>query len=229
MRLLNFKACSMTVDIPTSIRGLNLFKRKDRDIVLNFLGIHPEFATIHNCARFQAIVDDNRKFIDGIGEIGLDRTFCPSDKEFSEQLKVFNQMLSIASELKTPVSVHSRASLDDVLDALSTFSKLSICLHWFDGTEKQLEKAMDMKLYVSYGPPVVYSKRKKKLLRLTNPEMILIETDGPVRYHACFEDVTSVPTSMLHSVIYTISQELGISFEESSVMIECNSRRYLDK
>jgi Tat protein secretion system quality control protein TatD with DNase activity len=59
--------------------------------------------------------------------------------------------------------------------------------------------------------------------------MILIETDGPVRYHACFEDVTSVPTAMLHSVINTISQELGISFEESSVMIECNSRRFLDK
>ena len=86
-----------------------------------------------------------------------------------------------------------------------------------------------MKLYVSYGPPVVYSKRKKKLLRLTDAEKILIETDGPVKYYACFEDVTSFPTSMLPSVINSISQELAISFEETSALIERNSSKYLDK
>jgi TatD DNase family protein len=229
MRSLNIKACSMTVDIPTSSRGLDLFKQTDRDIILNFLGIHPEFATYRNCARFETIVDDNRKFIDGIGEIGLDRSFCESGEKYSEQEKVFKQMLSIASGLKKPISVHSRASLDDVLDNLATFNNLSTCLHWFDGTEKQLERAMNMKLYVSYGPTVVYSKRKKKLLRLTDAEKILIETDGPVRYHACFEEVTSFPTSMLPSVINSISQELAISFEETSALIERNSSKYLDK
>jgi TatD DNase family protein len=222
MNALHIKACSVTVDIETSNRALKLFG-SNRDIVRNFVGIHPQYANAKNSSGFDQIVLQNHQVIDGIGEIGLDPTYCDLRNDYSEQIKVFKHMLEIAKELKKPVSIHSRGSLDEILNILSTYDYLKICLHWFDGTERQLQRSMDMGLYVSYSPSVVYSKRKRRLLKLTDNCKLLIETDGPVKYPACFEHVTALPTSMLASIVYTISQELKTPFRESSVQICYNS------
>jgi TatD DNase family protein len=227
MNALHIKACSVTVDVATSNAALKLF-RLNRDIVRNFVGIHPQFANENNSSQFDDIVLKNHEIIDGIGEIGLDPTYCDFRTDYSEQIKVFGHMLDIATELQKPVSIHSRGSLDEILDILSTYDCLKACLHWFDGTEKQLERSMELGLYVSYGPSVVYSKRKRKLLKLTDNCRLLTETDGPVKYHACFEYVTALPTSMLASIVYTISQERKIPFRESSVQICCNSIDFFD-
>jgi len=229
MKALGIKACSMTVDVLTSRKALILFGQPYRDTIMNFLGIHPEFADILNCWEFEVIVRDNPESIDGIGEVGLDYTYCSSREKYSQQVNVFIRMLNLASQLKKPVSIHSRASLDDVLDILTTYNNLNTCLHWFEGTEKQLKRSLDMGLYVSYGPPVVYSSKKKKLLRLTDLNKILVETDGPVKYPACFESVTSLPSSMLPSIIYAVSRELGLSYEELRKQIVSNSCTFLNK
>jgi TatD DNase family protein len=225
MKALYIKACSVTVDVLTSNRALNLFE-SNRDVVRNFVGIHPEFASPANSSAFDHIVSQNHELIDGIGEIGLDPAYCESQNNYSEQIDVFRHMLDIATELEKPVSVHSRGSLDEILDILSIYNHLKICLHWFDGTERQLERSMEMGLYVSYGPSVVYSKKKKKLMKLTDSKRLLIETDGPVKYPACFEYVMPLPTSMLASIINTISQELKIPFQESSGQISSNSNNF---
>jgi TatD DNase family protein len=222
MNALHIKACSVTVDVGTSNTALKLLG-SNRDIVRNFVGIHPQFANGKNSSGFDEIVLQHHEIIDGIGEIGLDPTYCDFRKDYSEQIKVFEHMLDIATELQKPVSIHSRGSLDEILDTLSTYDYLKACLHWFDGTERQLEKSMELGLYVSYGPSVVYSKRKRKLLRLTDNCRLLTETDGPVKYPACFKYVKALPTSMLASIVYTISQERKIPFRESSVQICCNS------
>lgn len=222
MNALNIKACSVTVDIGTSIRALKLF-HSQRDIVRNFVGIHPQFANITESSVFEEIVSQNQEIIDGIGEIGLDSKYCDAHNDYSVQRKVFEQMLDIASEIEKPVSIHSRGSLDEILDILSGYDGLKVCLHWFDGNEKQLLRSMEMGLYVSYGPSVVYSMRKRKLLKLTNLSRLLTETDGPVKYPACFEYVTAMPTSMLASIVYAISQVHKISFRDTSAKIFCNS------
>jgi TatD DNase family protein len=227
MNALNIQACSVTVDVETSIRALKLF-RSNREIVRNFVGIHPQFASRMQSSEFEEIVSQNHEIIDGIGEIGIDRKYCGSQTDYSEQRKVFEHMLDIATEIEKPVSIHSRGSLDEILDILSAYDCLKVCLHWFDGTEKQLQRSMEMGLYVSYGPSVVYSMRKRKLLKLTNTCKILTETDGPVKYPSCFEYVTAMPTSMLASIVYTISQVRKISFNDASAQICCNSNRFFD-
>jgi TatD DNase family protein len=46
LRALKIKACSVTVDIETSLAGLRLFDTSNRDVVMQFIGIHPKtFAT----------------------------------------------------------------------------------------------------------------------------------------------------------------------------------------
>ena len=226
---LDLKACSVTVNNSTSLKALRLFEEKSvHDFVYNFIGIHPQYAA-ENISKFEEIVTDNVNNIDGIGEIGLDPAYYDQEGNTKAlQYQVFNKMLTIAETYGKPVSIHSRNSLDEILSLLSTFNLKKVCLHWFDGSSQQLEKSLDMGLYLSYGPSLVYSKRKQKLLKLTNEERLLIETDGPVRYPSCFTNVFTLPTSCLVSIVRSIAELLCESPTNVMERIETNSILFFD-
>ncbi len=58
-----------------------------------------------------------------------------------------------------------------------------------------------MGLFVSYGPVLIYSEEKRVLLKNTPKNRFLVETDGPVRYRRCFDNLPSVSSSFLVSVV----------------------------
>lgn len=226
---MRIKACSVTVDSSTSLKALRLFGDKDvNKIVYNFVGIHPQHVN-NDMSTFEEMVTSNIESIDGIGEIGLDPTYIDGDKNTEKlQDQVFNKMLTIAETFDKPVSIHSRQSLDKILNVLSTYNLKKICLHWFDGSPQQLEKSLGMGLHVSYGPPIVYSKKKQVLLKLTDQGKILIETDGPVRYPSCFKNTITLPTSALMSVVRSMANILSISPRDMSDKLEENSISFFD-
>ncbi len=226
---LDLRACSVTVNNSTSLKALRLFEEKSvHDFVYNFIGIHPQYAT-ENISKFEEIVTDNVNNVDGIGEIGLDPSYYDQEGNTRVlQYRVFNKMLTIAETYCKPVSIHSRNSLDEILSLLSTYNLKKVCLHWFDGSSQQLEKSLDMGLYLSYGPSLVYSKRKQKLLKLTNEERLLIETDGPVRYPSCFTNVITLPTSCLVSIVGSMAELLCKSPRNVMDRIEKNSILFFD-
>jgi TatD DNase family protein len=137
-------------------------------------------------------------------------------------------MLTIAETYDKPISIHSRNSLDEILSVLSTYNLKKACLHWFDGTPQQLEKSLDLGLYISYGPSIVYSKKKQGLLKLTSEKRLLVETDGPVRYPSCFKNVITLPTSTLMSVVRSISEILCLSPKNAIDILEKNSMLFFD-
>lgn len=226
---MSIKACSVTVNTSTSLKALRLFGEKDvHNIVYNFLGIHPQYAE-ENISQFEEMVNSNIHNIDGIGEIGLDPTYYNQDKNTKViQDQVFTKMLTIAETYDKPISVHSRQSLDEVLNVLSTFNLKKGCLHWFDGSPQQLEKSLDMGLYISYGPPLIYSKKKQSLLKLTDQGKLLIETDGPVRYPLCLKNVITLPTSVLMSVVRSMSEVLCLTPKNVAEKLEKNSILFFD-
>lgn len=226
---MSIKACSVTVNTSTSLKALRLFGEKDvHNIVYNFLGIHPQYAE-ENISQFEEMVNSNIHNIDGIGEIGLDPTYYNQDKNTKViQDQVFTKMLTIAETYDKPISVHSRLSLDEVLNVLSTFNLKKGCLHWFDGSPQQLEKSLDMGLYISYGPPLIYSKKKQSLLKLTDQGKLLIETDGPVRYPLCLKNVITLPTSVLMSVVRSMSEVLCLTPKNVAEKLEKNSILFFD-
>lgn len=226
---MSIKACSVTVNTSTSLKALRLFGEKDvHNIVYNFLGIHPQYAK-ENISQFEEMVSSNIHNIDGIGEIGLDPTYYNQDKNTKViQDQVFTKMLTIAETYDKPISVHSRLSLDEVLNVLSTFNLKKGCLHWFDGSPQQLEKSLDMGLYISYGPPLIYSKKKQSLLKLTDQGKLLIETDGPVRYPLCLKNVITLPTSVLMSVVRSMSEVLCLTPKNVAEKLEKNSILFFD-
>lgn len=226
---MSIKACSVTVNTSTSSKALRLFGEKDvHNIVYNFLGIHPQYAD-ENISQFEEMVSSNIHNIDGIGEIGLDPTYYNQEKNTKVmQDLVFTKMLTIAETYDKPISVHSRQSLDEILNVLSTYNLKKACLHWFDGSPQQLEKSLDMGLYVSFGPSLIYSKKKQGLLKLTDQGKLLIETDGPVRYPSCFKNVITLPTSVLMSVVRSMSEVLCLSPKNVAEKVERNSILFFD-
>lgn len=223
MEKLRIKACCVSMDNSNSIQTLNLATKSE--LVLPFIGIHPEKFK-DNLENMIALIEQNKDKISGIGEIGLDRKYVKSEKEYSSQKQVFETLLSLAEKHKKPVSIHSRKTLDDVFEILSSYSLKSVLLHWFEGNKKQLQQAMDMKFYVSYGPLMLYASDKQILLSKTDQDKFLVETDGPVRFSKCFgfkpAQITFIP-----SVIFCASKVLRKSYDELSTILEKNSSRYL--
>jgi TatD DNase family protein len=230
LKALKINACSVTVNTETSIRSFELFNDLNPKVVTQFVGIHPEFAGNEDLTKFIKIFNMNITSIDGIGEIGLDPTYIkPKDDSYEKQKEVFNCMLSLAEKTKKPVSIHSRRSLDEIFEILKTYNISNVLLHWFAGSMKQLQQAMDMGYYVSYGPVLVYSNEKKSLLKKTHVERFLIETDGPVRYSRCFKDLPSLSSSFLITVAKCVADVLAMSYEETVERISYNSEFFLKK
>ena len=220
----NIKACCVSMDSDTCKNTLKL-SEQDKNI-LPFLGVHPEKAQDNPTSVYE-MIKENKNKISGIGEIGLDRTYVKSDDEWDIQKQVFSKQLDFAEKFQKPVSIHSRKTLDDVFDILSSYKISNVLLHWFDGNKKQLKKATDLGIYVSYGPLLVYANDKQALLANTQIDKILVETDGPVRFSRCFGYKTA-QILFLPSVIFCASRILNITYEETVEILEQNSQKYLN-
>ena len=158
----------------------------------------------------------------------MDPSYATNDDGggFSRQVRVFETLLSLSEKYGKPVSVHSRKSLDKILEIMTSYDASRALLHWFDGSKRSLSVAMDMGFYVSYGPAMIYANDKQALLSKTDPSKILVETDGPVRFSRCFE-MRPGQISFIPSVIFCAAKILGKSFDEMSSILEENSESYL--
>jgi len=223
MKKLCIKACCVSMDYTSSKKTLELGQKSE--YILPFIGMHPEKAQDDTESIFKLIVENNEK-ISGVGEIGLDHTYTNSDEEFQKQEEVFKTQLSYAEKFGKPVSIHSRKTLDQILEILPSYKVPSVLLHWFDGSKKQLQKAMDLDCYVSFGPVTVYSKDKQVLLSKANKDKILVETDGPVRFSRCFENRTA-QIDFIPSIVFCASKVLHVNYDELCDVIEQNSKRFL--
>lgn len=222
--------CSVTVDITSTINGIKTFGQSNNDIVTQFIGIHPQFVQEVDIEKFVEIFSEYSDSIGGIGEIGLDPTYTLSKgNSYQKQKQVFQEMLSLAEKSNKPISIHSRKSLDDILDIIGSYNLTNLLFHWFSGNKKQLRVLMDMGAYVSYGPPLVFSEDKRVLLKNTDRNRILIETDGPVQYPRCFAELPALPTSFLVTVAKSVGEVLDISYLEVNEFITSNTENFLGK
>jgi TatD DNase family protein len=220
---IGIKTCAVSMDVASSAVTLDLAKKSNH--ILPFIGIHPEKAS-DDLDSMVMMIEQNANIISGIGEIGLDKTYTKNDQEFARQNQVFAKLLELAEKYHKPVSVHSRTTLDEILKIIPSYKISGFLLHWFAGSKKQLQQAMDLDCYVSYGPVSVYSQDKQALVSYTNQDKILVETDGPVRFSRCF-DMKSAHPSFIPSVVFCISKILGISYNEAETLLEANSKQYL--
>lgn len=223
MEHMKIKACCVSMDFLNSKKTLEISKQSE--LIFPFIGIHPECAN-DDLDEMINLIQDNIDIISGIGEIGLDPTYIQSDDDKKNQFRVFESLLSVAEKYQKPISIHSRKSLDDIFEIMTSYKTKHALLHWFDGSKKQLQKAMDMDFFVSYGPVMIYANDKQTLLTKTNEEKILVETDGPVRFSKCFE-MKPAQIGFIPSVVFCSSKILDKQYDEMTSILERNSKNFL--
>ena len=127
--------------------------------------------------------------IAAVGEIGLDYKWATDATTRTTQRHLFDEQLAIAAELKVPVSVHSRRSARDAMEACVKWHRetgLGACLHWFTHSAKLMRQAALGGVFVSVGPAgAITEEDEKKVIQKVGAEcmgQMLLETDGPIRF-----------------------------------------------
>lgn len=108
----------------------------------------------------------------GIGEIGLDYHFPPTDKE--GQWFLLENMLQIAQDMKLPVSFHVRDAFEDFWPIFDNFKLPPSVLHSYTDSDENIQQALKRDLYFGVNGIATFAK-------ISHPpvERILLETDAP--------------------------------------------------
>ncbi len=145
--------------------------------VIPAIGLHPELAhqRKHELEQFW----DHLATTQFVGEIGLDYiTTDPTNRQI--QRDTFSQVIEKCASYKNKVlSVHSRRSASDVIKIIGHNFPGKVILHWFSGSDKEAEKAINNGYYFSFNSSMVKSKRGQTLAQLIPRNRVLTETDGP--------------------------------------------------
>ncbi len=216
-------------DPKTMGKTLNL-KEKYPDFVLPFLGLHPVFISLNGEKEIKIGFDflkKNLKFVEGLGEVGLDFKYARSDEEKEKQYFWLKEQLNLAKEEKKPINLHSRRALREVLEVGINFykdNKLGVLLHWFTHSKKLIKMAGEEGIFISAGPSVLYDSlvfEKAKEIPIKN---LLLETDSPVS----FNGKPAVP-SIVFEVFKKFKDYLKIDTSEFSNILKNNTIKYLGK
>ncbi len=162
---------------PTAFRGTSKLAAACPQ-VKTALGLHPELAAQreHELVLFDQLLAEALF----VGEVGLDgsRRFAATR---DAQRRVFDHVLRSCAEAGGRVlSIHSRSAAADVLGSIAKVSNAGIpILHWFTGTPKQAEAAVEAGYWFSVGPGMLRTPKGRELLGLIPRDRILTETDGP--------------------------------------------------
>lgn len=144
------------------------------------LGLHPELVP-ERSGEFD-LFDTYLHEAKYVGEVGLDgRTANRYSLEL--QSEILSQILSACSKIGGKIlSLHGARAWSELLDLLEkhlNFTRCRAILHWFTGSKKQLERAMDMGCYFSLNINSFHSKNIQNILKTLAPDRVLTETDGP--------------------------------------------------
>lgn len=142
------------------------------------LGLHPELVQERatEVTQFIELLPDARF----IGEVGLDGSRAHRSS-LQLQKDVFRTILSAAAYCGGRViSIHSRGAASETLDELEHHVGINTpVLHWFSGTQMELQRAIELGCWFSVGPAMLEGAKGRKLVEQMPFNRILTETDGP--------------------------------------------------
>lgn len=151
---------------------------KDAPRIRTALGLHPQLAheRIGELPLFEKLLPNTRY----VGEIGLDG--APEFKaHWDKQITVFDHILLQCSKIGDRIlSIHSRKATKAVLDRVEVYHNVgTFILHWFSGSQQELERAIELGCWFSVGPAMLTSAKGRALAQRMPMDRVLTETDGP--------------------------------------------------
>jgi TatD DNase family protein len=146
------------------------------------IGIHPHEAkaslknpdTLSNLASLSS-----QPKVVAIGECGLDYYYQHSPK--TDQFKVLESQLAMASQANLPIIFHVRDAFDDFWPIYDKFPGLAGVVHSFTDNQANLEACLQRGLYIGVNGIITFIKEASKLeVYKSIPQgKLLLETDSP--------------------------------------------------
>lgn len=165
----------------SSIDALHDLVDRDPTYFKPMLGLHP--CSVQG--DYQRQLTTLYKYLDpdlhiAIGEIGLDYYW---DKTFiEEQKEAFKTQVKWAEKHDLPIVIHSRDSIDDILEILEEMKieGLRGVFHCFTGTAEQAERVMALSFYMGLGGVLTFKNSGlDKVVSHLPLEYMILETDAP--------------------------------------------------
>lgn len=205
---------------------------ENKNFIFAEAGIHPEYIkeiSEKEIEKFIEKIKENKNKIVGIGEVGLDYFWIKENDWQEKQKQLFIRFISLAKELKLPLTVHSRDAYEDVVKILEQEDAKKVHLHLF-GDNTLVQRIADNGWYISIGPIVLKSKKHFQIARDMPIEKILLETDSPWNAPEVFlegKKVRNDPTS-IKIVAQKIAEIKKLDFNEVWKACGENAVRFFD-
>ena len=152
-----------------------------------------------------------------IGEIGLDFS-TEGLPTRATQVKVFSAIIEALAGSSTFVTMHSRAAADDVLDTLKRFGVRNAVFHWFSGTLRTLDNAIEWGCWFSINTSMIRSQKGAEIISRLPEDRVLTESDGP------YVKIGRRPAepSDVRLVVEALSESWGVSVDAAERQVHDN-------
>ena len=156
-----------------------------------------------------------------IGEVGLDYHYEGYDRE--AQIRLFEQMLQLATDNELPVSFHIREAFVDFFPVVANFPKVRGVVHSFTDSKKVLKRILnETPFYVGVNGLATYST-----LPLPSLDKILLETDAPFLAPVPHRGETNEPT-FVPDIAKWLAAKLDLSIQEVAKTTTQNTEALFD-
>ena len=143
------------------------------------VGFHPDEVdniTDKDINDLEVLLKTNKKIV-GIGEIGLD--YYHNDMNKERQKEYFIKQIELAEKYDLPIVIHSRESIQDVLDILKCHHARGV-IHCFSGSLEMAKLFIDLGFYLGIGGVITFKNSKlKEVVEELDLHNIVLETDSP--------------------------------------------------
>ena len=220
------------INIGTSIKNneLALDVAKKYDYVFSTAAIYPH-EDLSEALRdlkvyLENFVVNNRPFVVGIGECGIDISNREGGRSLEDQIPLFEMQAELAKKLDLPLIVHNRNGDARVLDILCGVGSNKGVIHCFSSSWEFAKSALDLGFYISFSGFITYESRNALLetVRKVPVDRVLIETDSPYISPAGHRDEKNAP-KYVKLTAQKIADVKGIPLGEVADFSTNNARR----
>ncbi len=190
--------------------------------VYSTAGIHPHNAGTYTAADLEALAElSESPGIVALGEVGLDYYRGYSPKEAQKAL--FEDAIALANDTRLPLVIHSREAFADTMAFLGS-ARVPVVLHCFEGGDREVREARERGYYVGLAGNVTYNNSETaRVLRLIDPERLLVETDAPYLSPQPVRGKRNSPKNVVHTASF-VAERLGLEDEELATLTTRNAR-----